>query len=296
MKSYKPVRGKGVTWGVAGMVFSGTILLLPIIFTFISGKVEPPFVIIMGLLFLGMVIMFGYFTWAAKNMEYVLEENELVIKWAFNKKSIPLDTITGIERAIGSSSLKVVGASWPGFHLGSFTSPTGKGSVNLFATRIWGEIILIRTKWEVIGITPEDAEGFLKELNEKLPELNSDRVTGSREETPISPWKDKRVIALVVLTFIILLATGIYLIQAVPGLPSRVPMHYNLTGEVDRYGAPNEIFYPFGIGVLVVLMMFGITGVTSRNNKSSVFMTALTGILISVIFSVISIGMVLSVK
>lgn len=248
MNSYKPVAGKGVTWGIVGMVFSGTILLLPIIFTYISGNVALPFVIVMGLLFCGLIGMFGYFTWAAKNMEYVLDDKELVIKWAFNNKVIPLDSIKGIERTIGTSSIKVVGASWPGFHIGSFTNPTGKGSVNLFATRIWGEIILIRTKWEVIGITPEDAEGFLNELNEKLPGINSERVENSEELPYYSAWKDKKF----------------------------------------------KIYMPFGIGIVTILMMFGINSISSRNNKASAYMLAAVSVFVAVVFALISIMMTIT--
>ncbi|MEO7393782.1 MAG: SdpI family protein [Chitinophagaceae bacterium] len=49
----------------------------------------------------------------------------------------------------------------------------------------------------------------------------------------------KKIITM--LTWVIFLAPGIYLFAIWQKLPARIPMHFNLKGEVDRYGNPGEL-------------------------------------------------------
>ncbi|HWI54185.1 MAG TPA: PH domain-containing protein [Desulfobacteria bacterium] len=294
MKTFKPVQGRGFLWGIVIMIFVGFILTLPITFSMVSGTVIPGFIAVMTIISALVAAMMGYFTWSAKSMEYILGDKEITIKWAFNKKTIPIDSILGLTKTVGTSSFKVMGASWPGFHIGSFTDPTGKGSVNLFATRLWGEILLIRTKWEVVGITPSQSDEFLHDLEKIMPNLKEGSFSNEDKVEPYSPRKDKLVITLISLTAIILAGTGLFLYNIIPTLPSKVPMHFNLAGQIDRYGSPKEIYKPFGIGVLVIIMLFGINIILARNNKASIRMMAFVSLFISIIFSLIAIGMAIS--
>ncbi len=295
MTVYKPAPSKGPAWGLGFLVFVVVITGVPVGINLASGKPNPAFLSVMGLTFIFVAAMAGYFAWAAKNMEYALDENGLVIKWAFNTKKIPLEGIKGVRRTVGTSSMKVIGASWPGFHLGSFTDPAGKGSVNLFATRLWGDILLIRTNWEVIGITPADPDRFLDELHRLVPGLEADSHPDREQpERAFSAWKDRIFLLVMGLTAAIIIGTGIFLVQTVPTLPAKIPMHYNLAGEVDRYGSPAEIYLPFGIGVFTIIFMVGLTSVMARNNKTSAYLMAFVSLFISLLFGVISISMVLS--
>lgn len=294
MKTFKPVQGKGYLWGFVIMIFTGLIFAIPIAASIFSGAVVPGFVVVIVIISVLVIVMMGYFAWSAKSMEYILDNTGLTIKWAFNKKTVPLDSILVVTRTVGNSSLKVMGASWPGFHMGSFTDPRGKGTVNLFATRLWGEILLIKTKWEVVGITPAEADQFLTELNRLIPDLNEGSISLEEKAEPYSPWKDRVVISLISLTAVILTGTGLFLYNIIPALPLRIPMHFNLAGEIDRYGSPKEIYKPFGIGVIVIIMMLGINTILARNNKASIRIMAFVSLFISLIFSLIAIGMALS--
>ncbi len=294
MKTFKPVQGRGFIWGLFFLIFVGLIVTIPVTINLVSGKIIPGFLVVMGTVSVLVTAMIGYFVWSAKSMEYVIDDKEITIKWAFNKKTIPLDIIQGVTKSIGTSSMKVMGASWPGFHMGSFTDPTGKGAVNLFATRLWGEMLLIRTKWEVVGVTPAESDQFLNELNRLIPDLNEGGFSQGEIAEPYSPWKDKIVIILVSLSGLIIAGTGLFLYSIIPTLPPQIPMHYNLAGEIDRYGSPNELYRPFGIGVLVIIMMLGINTFLARNNKATFRMMAFVSLFISLIFSLIAIGMALS--
>lgn len=296
MKVYKPAQGKGFIWGVGLLIFSIVILAVPTVIISPTGGPGWTFTAVMGLTGILVVGMMGYFTWAAKNLEYRIKGEDLVIRGAFNQKRIPLQSIREVRKVVGTSSMKVVGASWPGFHWGTFTDPRGKGSANLYATRLWGDIILLQTKWETIGITPENPDEFLDDLNRLLPDLAQKRETMEDGEgrKRVSPWKDRFFPSMVFLSLLILAGTGIFLAMKIPGLPERVPMHYNLAGEVDRYGSPTEIWVPFGIGAVTNALLLGIGLTVARNNKMSAYMVGITSVFLSLIFCLIAVGMVLS--
>lgn len=290
MKIYKPTPSKGFLWSIILMLFTVAIVAVPLAF----GAANVPktgFPVVMGLILVIVAGMFGYFAWAAKNMQYEIDDQNLTIKWAFNKKVIPLTNIRGFNRMVGTSATKVVGASLPGLHMGSFTNPTGKGTINLFATRLWGEILLIRTKWEVIGITPENPEEFLEDLSHKTPGLEADSLTGSEQKiASFSPWKEKHFRVVMGLTAAIIVSTGLYIYKTIPTLPDKIPMHYNLYGQVDRFGSPNELWMPYGIGVFIVILMTVLRGTIARNNRTSAYLIAYTSLFIALLFSVISVS------
>lgn len=293
MKVYKPVAGKGVAWGIGLLVFIMLVTTLPLLFSTIAGTPQLGFILIMSFISVLCAGMFGYFLWAVSNLHYVLEDNQLLIKWAFQTKRIPLQNIRSVAKVMGNSSTKVVGASWPGFHMGSFSDPRGKGTVNLYATQIWGDIVLINTKWETIGVTPEDADQFLDDLNKRVPNLAEEPADALGEDVSYSPWKDKLYLGCLGGSLLMLAGAFFYLQSKIPSLPNQVPMHWNFSGQVDRYGAPQEIYLPFGIGVAVTVLLHGINLMVAKNNATSVRLMGLTGLFIAILFSIIAIAMLM---
>ncbi|MHB8170062.1 MAG: PH domain-containing protein [Thermincolia bacterium] len=99
-------------------------------------------------------------------MEYRFEQDKLIIKYGLSKKVIPLEKINGVEEHIGNwKALRNLGSSWPGLHLGSF-QVMGVGDVKLYTTALKGKLMLLRTGFELIGLSPADPEGFLQVLRE----------------------------------------------------------------------------------------------------------------------------------
>lgn len=293
MKIFKPTPGKGVAWGIGGIIFMTVIFALPIGFS-LAGKPILSFLIIMGLLYVLIAAMFVYFTWAAKNMEYALTEQELIIKWAFNRKVIQLHSIRGVRRISGTGAIKVVGASWPGFHIGSFTNPGGKGSVNMFATRLWGEIILLKTRWETVGLTPENPEDFLAALEAVVPHqlAGGEEPVDEAPEIAFNMWRDKRYLAMFMLNIALLAGAFYWVYYMTQTLPGQIPMHYNLAGEIDRYGSPREHYLLPGIGLLTFIFMTIITATATKNNRTSVYLMGGTSLFLNLLF----LGILLSIR
>ncbi len=299
MKTYNPIPGKGFFWGVLLVLFTGGLMITPLIMMGINGNNKNPvFMVVMALMMLLVAGFMAYLTWGAKNLSYAMDEKNLIIRWAFNEKKIPFDHIKGAKIVIGNSSLKVAGASWPGFHWGSFTDPTGKGTVNLYATRLYGEMVLIKTKWETIGLTPEDIHVFLEDLHLNVPDLSTDNFEQIEQEkgSLYSPWKDKFFVAMVIISGFLFAGTVVYLMKTVPNLPAKVPMHFNISGQVDRYGSPSEVYMPLGIGILVDIMMIAMSMSVARNNRMSARMMGVVCVLIAVIFTLIPVSMTMMAR
>lgn len=294
MKIFKPTPGKGVAWGIGGMIISALPLAIFMGIN-LAGKPNYSFLLTMGIILVLMTAMFGYFTWAAKNMQYVLTEKELIITWAFNRKVIPLDSIRGIRRISGTGAMKVVGASLPGFHIGSFTDPTGKGTVNMFATRLWGEIILLKTKWEIIGITPENPEEFLEALEKAAArplaewDESGDNEAGGAQ---YNMWRDRIHLFMFGLNLILIAGAFYWVYYMTQSMPDRIPMHYNLGGEVTRYGSPKEHFLLPGIGLATFIFMTVITVTVTRNNKTSVYLMDASSLFLNLLF----LGILVSIR
>lgn len=293
MKVFKPTPGKGFAWCIGGMIFSALIFAIPVGVNMV-GKANLSFLLIMGLTSVLMMAMFGYFTWAARNMEYIITEKELIIKWAFNRKVVPLDGIKGVRRMPGTGAVKVVGASLPGFHIGSFTDPGGKGSVNMFATRLWGEIILLQTRWETIGLTPENPEEFLAALEGAAPHrlASGEELAGEAAEVGFNMWHDKKYLFMLGLNVALLAGAFYWVYTMTQTLPERIPMQQNLAGEITRYGSPKEHYLLPGIGLVVFIFMTIVTATATKNNKTSVYLMGATSLFVNLLF----LGILLAIR
>lgn len=59
-----------------------------------------------------------------------------------------------------------------------------------------------------------------------------------------------------VLSFITVVGTTLYLIISWGSLPDTIPMHYNLSGEIDRWGSKGELIF---LPVMMWIIYLGIT-------------------------------------
>ena len=66
------------------------------------------------------------------------------------------------------------------------------------------------------------------------------------------------------LVWLIFLVPGIYLLAIWQKLPAKVPMHFNLKGEVDRYGSPNELLMLVTIISIVNIAVYLLLANTHR--------------------------------
>lgn len=256
MKIYKPYPGKGASYGTVFLILLLAIMTVPLIQIWRStgnlGAVLP-----VGILVLFLLGIFGYFIYTAATLRYIIDGKDLIIKWAFSQKKIDLESINGIEKRIGISAFKVAGASWPGLHIGAF-AVGDNNNVNLYATRITGDLILLKHKWETVGITPEDPDLFLKDLSDLVPGIESKSVDPKvvEENKKESVRKNAKTFNILTAVNAVLIGlTFLWVTLVIPRLPAKIPMHIGPSG-VDRYGVPQELYVMPVITIAVFIGMY----------------------------------------
>ncbi|MEJ2251872.1 MAG: PH domain-containing protein, partial [Candidatus Lokiarchaeota archaeon] len=128
-------------------------------------------------IFTAVVIIFALLVYAYYEMEYILTENYLLIKWGLKTTRIQLKTITSIIRPPNKNyqGIRLGGVGIPGYLFGKFKYLIEGNfkTVSLYATKI-DNLLFIETngrKEKFYGITPAYEEDFFSLLNSKLGDL-----------------------------------------------------------------------------------------------------------------------------
>jgi Bacterial PH domain len=154
----------------------------------------------------------------AFNMNYRIESDALVIRWALQKKRIAWDQVTDIIQVKGQANLyPYLGVSWPGYMFGLY-SAKGLGSVRMYASHTEEGFIFIKTEKGYYGITPAD-QGMLTTMLDKsgktLETIDMDQM--SREEKGEGIYEDRTFLLYYRLNYSFLLIFAAYLGVFFPG-------------------------------------------------------------------------------
>lgn len=129
-------------WGVNFALADGDIVL--------KVMIEIPIYLFLGLFIL---ILIGAF-----NNHYIIDDEDIKIKWGFSTITIPWENVKGVVNVVGSSNIySILGVSWPGFIFGLYTVK-GLGTAKMFGTDTSDGFVYLKTDKGYFGITPEDKE------------------------------------------------------------------------------------------------------------------------------------------
>ncbi|MDA8234085.1 MAG: PH domain-containing protein [Clostridia bacterium] len=266
MMAFKPQSSNGFKWGLVLLAFVLGIILLPIV---ISDETPPLYLLPYGLIMAIVSGLIGYLVYAVKNMEYRFEKDTLVIKYGFSKKVIPLEKINGVEEHIGTwKAMKNLGSSWPGFHLGGFTIP-GLGDATLYCTALRGRLILLRTGYEPVGLSPADVDGFIQALKSARPDLTVKQVEFRGEDYLAKSgelWRDRVFQGWLGVNLVVIGVMFLWVYTIIPDLPERIPLHWGPQG-VDRYGSPTDLYATPLISLGLFLFMTVVAHFAGRGDK-----------------------------
>ncbi len=141
-----------------------------------------------------------------------------------------------------SLSLRLFGASLPGFHWGLYR--TSIGNAHVYATKISGEFAVITLDdGEKIVLSPEEPDHFLKALNGK--NLPSSRLP-PREIEQLKQSEKKLVYAQVLTVCLAYLAFLGYFFWVYFSLPQIVPVHFGFDGVANRFADKSELLWLAG--------------------------------------------------
>ncbi|MGI5912615.1 MAG: PH domain-containing protein [Syntrophomonadaceae bacterium] len=167
-------------------------------------------------LFLYLILLLSAF-----NLNYIVANDGLVIKWGLRSIHINWEEIEDIIKVEGQSNLySIMGISWPGYTIGVYVAK-GLGSVKMYATSPLKGFIYIKSSKGSFGITPSEEK--VAKLLEVLTEKTNKKVDIIDMETMDPEIKgqntqdDTFYRLLYWLNIILLLAFGLYLALFFPG-------------------------------------------------------------------------------
>lgn len=258
---------RSVWWGLG----IALVIDLPIIgLMFYCGGASNPVSQFMILTLLFLTAFLVYLSVAARDMKYILGNDELrasVGVWSYR---LPYGKIKEAERVDARLGFRVFGGSWPGAHWGLFT--TGDlGRVQVYATRSRGEFVMVEA---VDGgrllLSPVDPVAFIEVLSGK-----TGLGVASRHELGVVDEVDRRRLCLQVAVVALawLLLAG-YVISIYPGLPDIIPVHFGFDGTPNRWGSKAELFLMVGVALIFPVLNTVFTVSYSRYSKVlSVFLS-----------------------
>ncbi|MCW4006039.1 MAG: PH domain-containing protein [Candidatus Bathyarchaeota archaeon] len=229
-----------------GLVFMA-VLAVPIgVLLFLFLDAPQVFTVVLSAVLLGVLALLGYFTFSSGSMRYELSEREFAVSLGLFKKRVPYSQVAGVEVVDLSLSLRLFGASLPGFHWGLFTTSIGKAHV--YATKINGAfVVLTLCDGEKLVISPAQDAAFVEAINRKVaPQMPQTSKQTAQQERLAKRFMYAQIAA-VSLTYV---AFVVYFAAVYVGLPEIVPMHFGFDGVANRWAHKSELFILLGVSAI----------------------------------------------
>jgi hypothetical protein len=227
------------------------IIAIPIgIILYLSLEGSVLFSLFMAAILLTVLVLLAYFSLAGGSTRYEVQRKALRINFGLLKKTVPYTRITNAEIVDLNITLRLFGASLPGFHLGLFR--TSIGNVHAYATKINGTFLVITLiNGEKYALSPQDPQGL-------LDAIDKNRSMFGRQNPIETAEKEESLKKLVYLqVFVVTAVYAVYLgyfIWVYLSLPQIVPLHFGFDGVPNRFGDKSELLWIAGIaGVFPVI-------------------------------------------
>ena len=228
------------------------------------------------LLSLPVLLLLAYQAVSCLTLRYHLDRNGIVVRWLGTERIIPIRDIQQIVSGhqYGGTIVRRRGLHWMGHERGSGMVP-GIGRTRFLATRpLTGQLLLV-TPGLAYGISPSDAEGFLKSF-EARRELGPNRVLEPGLDRAgwltWAFWLDQTAWVLLGAAVVINLGLIAYLCARFPGLDFQLPLHFNSLGEADRIGTKMELFALPIIGLIILGANLGLGLVLYRRERAGSYL------------------------
>lgn len=173
-------------------------------------------------------------------LSYQLDRSRLIIRCIHSQHTVPLASIT---RVVKGSQVAIeegfAGISWPGYMMGRYQLKDGS-SLFTHSTEPIDRQLVIMTSRGNYGISPNDIDGFLSEVDFMLSEGSTRIVQGSFSHAPIFElpvWRDKWYWGIVILCLAVNLALWGTISFLYAGLPDRLPLQFDPRGRIELVGS-----------------------------------------------------------
>ena len=245
------------TVGVAILLLWITISIYPVIQSI-------SLLTVMLSIFIAIIAVFSVLIYMYYEMEYIISNEFLLIKWGFTTK-IPIEKVKRVIKPEGKDyeGIRLGGVGIPGYFFGKFKFLIeGKfETVSLYATKL-NHLLFIETdgqKKKFYGITPSEEDEFittLNKLNRPIEPQIEEKPTYFKA-TKTSSKDIKIALTLFIISIVLSISGLVYFLIIYLQLPQIVPLHFDLNFQPNKYGNKIEL-----IGIISLFMAFGI-GFTS---------------------------------
>ena len=188
--------------------------------------------------------------------QYALDRNLLTIRWGAVQQIIPMASIRKVLHGseIAGQIRRFRGGRWPGHWVGQ-AEVKDVGPVLFYAAGGPDQQLVIVTPGLAYAITPADLAGFVEAFDQRQKMGPTQRV----EQVSIQPelydwplWTDPLALGLVGLAVIACLLLFGYTCLRFPELAPRVALHFDASGEPDRFGPRLQVFTLPLIGLMAL--------------------------------------------
>jgi hypothetical protein len=202
------------------------------------------------------IIYIGYRTVGAFTLEYWVSRDAVTLVWGATRQVVP---ITTIERILIAPQIHAATAPspwhWPCPDRRRLRSPE-VGVITSYATRPLAEQIVLVTPGESYGLSPVDAQGFLRALQQRYA-FGAARLLEPELQRPPAwtwpLWRDRTALILIGAGLLGVLLMFGYLSFRFPFLSSDLPLHFDVSGLPDRIAPKAELFGLAVIGLVTWL-------------------------------------------
>lgn len=234
-----------MVWGILqlGISLSGFILLLLIVLS------------------LFLLVLLCYWLYGLLWSGYHLDRNALVIRWGATTQVVPMESVTAVLSGEQATHIhRFRGPLWPGLRVG-FGEVEEVGPTLFFATGSLSKQVIVTTPALAYALSPADPTAFIATLRQRLsmgPTQSVEQMSQQPAVLTWSFWNDRLGIALVASALLLLLGIFGYIWMRYPSLADLQPLHFDATGQPDRWGTRAQVFtLPF-IGMLALITNGGL--------------------------------------
>jgi hypothetical protein len=233
-----------------------------------------------ALLTLGLAIRIGYQLWGLINASYELDRNALIIRWGGTMHQIPMESVQNVHAGDQLEDLRLrLSLRWPGYMV-TVGKSAGLDTLVFYATRAVSKQIIVATEHVAYGLSPSDADAFLRALLERL-EMGPTQEVEERATHPAflkwEIWHDRWAMGTLVASLLLtVLLTGL-LCWRYPYLPDSLAMRLTTEGEPMLMAPPTRIFY-FAILAAIFFVINGGLGLIAYRRRRALSYMLWTGL------------------
>jgi hypothetical protein len=231
----------------------------------------------------------GYRIYGLTRLRYEFDRNQLVIHTAGGKQIVPTcnieHVIDGRETPL---NLRMRSITWPGYFVGEGYAQ-GVGLVLFYAVTPPQEQAIIVTPTVAYGISIDDMDAFVEVLTtcqELGPSVQVDQTSQESAYVNWDIWRDRLAQGVLLGAIILNLTLFGILLFRYPRLPNLLPLHYDITGSVDRIAPRSAVFALPTIGLITLAANVILGGLFYRRERIASYMAWSGGALVQVLFLV----------